>query len=89
MSRPSAPQSGYNPDAPKRAVNLSLNEDLVQQARRLTNNLSAEVESLLAAYVQERKHLHEAEVERLRRTTEAWNAYAGKHGSFADEFSTL
>ena len=35
MPRPSAPPSCYNPDAPKRAVNLSLNEDLVQQARRL------------------------------------------------------
>jgi len=47
-----------------------LNEDLVAQARKVTDNLSAEAES-------------------LRRSATAWHAYAEKHGSFADEFSTL
>ena len=79
----------YDLQAAKRPVNLSLNEDLVAQARALTNNLSAEVESLLAAYVQQQRQLRDAEAENLRRSAEAWNAYAGKHGSFADEFSTL
>jgi antitoxin CcdA len=45
----------YDRDAPRRAVNLSLNEDLVTRARRLTGNLSATVESLLADFV-EREH---------------------------------
>jgi len=36
-----------NPMARKRPVNLTLNEDLVTQARALTDNLSGVVESLL------------------------------------------
>lgn len=79
----------YDLQAAKRPVNLSLNEDLVAQARSLTDNLSAEVESLLAAYVQQQRQLRDAEAGSLRRSAEAWNAYARKHGSFADEFSTL
>lgn len=41
-------RSAYNAKAPKRPVNLSLNEDLIAQARDVTNNLSEVVESLLA-----------------------------------------
>jgi len=37
--------------ARKRPVNLTLSEDLVNQAKELTNNLSAVVEQLLAEYV--------------------------------------
>ncbi|MGK2914751.1 MAG: type II toxin-antitoxin system CcdA family antitoxin, partial [Porticoccaceae bacterium] len=36
----------------KRAVNLTLNEDLVSQAKAMTTNLSGVVEQLLAEYVQ-------------------------------------
>jgi antitoxin CcdA len=41
-------KSGYNLAARKRPVNLTLNEDLVQQAKGMTNNLSGVVESLLS-----------------------------------------
>ncbi|MBS0229734.1 MAG: type II toxin-antitoxin system CcdA family antitoxin [Proteobacteria bacterium] len=75
--------------APKRPVNLSLNAALVEQARALTGNLSAEVESLLAAFVQQRLRERDAQAERLRRSATAWNTYTDRHGSFADEFSTL
>ena len=37
----------YDLAAPKRPLNLSINQDLVAQARSLTPNLSAEVETLL------------------------------------------
>ena len=37
--------------ARKRAVNLTLNEDLVSQAKGMTGNLSGVVEQLLADYV--------------------------------------
>lgn len=73
----------------KRPVNLFLSEDLVAQARTLTDNLSAEVESLLAAFVQQQRELRDSQADRLRRSALAWNHYAEKRGSFADEFSTL
>ena len=43
----------HSNEARKRAVNLSLSEDLVVQARGLTSNLSGIVESLLADYVEQ------------------------------------
>ncbi|ENO86014.1 type II toxin-antitoxin system CcdA family antitoxin [Thauera linaloolentis] len=79
----------YDINAPKRPVNLSLNEDLVARARSLTGNLSAEVESLLADFVLRQQQLRQAEAASLRRSAAAWNVFAEKHGSFADEFSTL
>lgn len=79
----------YDRTAPKRPVNLSINGDLVVRARAMTDNLSAEVETLLADFVQRQTQARESEAERLRRSAAAWNAYTGKHGSFADEFSTL
>ena len=42
---------GYNVDARKRAVNLTLNEDLLAHVREVTENLSSVVESLLAEYL--------------------------------------
>lgn len=79
----------YDINAPKRPVNLSLNADLVERARKIAPNLSAEVESLLVGFLERRQADHLAEVERLRRTSATWNAFAERHGSFADEFSTL
>lgn len=82
-------KTAFDATAAKRSVNLSLNEDLVARARQMTGNLSAAVESLLAAYVEQQTQLRESEADKLRRSAAAWNAYASKHGSFADEFSTL
>lgn len=79
----------FDPGGPKRPVNLSLNADLVEQARALTGNLSAEVEVLLADFVQQRLRERDAQADRLRRSASAWNAYADRQGAFADEFSTL
>ena len=41
----------YNLAARKRPVNLTLNEDLVNRAKGIADNLSGVVESLLADYV--------------------------------------
>jgi len=43
--------ANFNSAARKRPVNLTLNEDLVTQAKSMTNNLSSVVESLLAEFV--------------------------------------
>ena len=79
----------YNVAARKRPVNLTLNEDLLTQARSLTQNLSAVVESLLAQFlVQERRRLA-ADAAVTQATIETWNRFADRVGSFADEHSTL
>lgn len=82
-------RSIYNAKAPKRPVNLSLNEDLVARARDVTNNLSELVESLLADYVAQEHARRDAHAAAIREAVEAWNRLDEQHGCFADEHSTL
>ena len=77
------------PSTRKRAVNLTLNEALVEQARAYTDNLSATLENLMLEYVQRRQR---ADLER-RKDAQAcaaqWNDCHDKVGAFADEHTTL
>jgi antitoxin CcdA len=73
----------------KRPVNLTLSEDLVTQVRSLTNNLSGVVESLLADYVEHERQQRLAKASAADSTVSMWNAFNAKHGSFADEYSSL
>jgi len=82
-------RAAYKLNAPKRPVNLSLNEDLVTQARGITDNLSEVVESLLADFLTQEKGRRAAEAKALKEAIQTWNTFAEKHGSFADEHSTL
>jgi antitoxin CcdA len=75
--------------ARKRAVNLTLNESLVAQAKSYTSNLSATVEELLAAYLVEQRQAHRGRREAAGACAAEWNAVDAKVGSFADEHSTL
>ncbi|HEY4254633.1 MAG TPA: type II toxin-antitoxin system CcdA family antitoxin [Roseomonas sp.] len=80
---------GHDRKALKRAVNLSLNSDLVRQARTLTPNLSETIESLLAAFV-DAETARRAEMQRqIDALVEASNRFIAQHGAFGDEFSTL
>ncbi|OFZ70935.1 MAG: plasmid maintenance protein CcdB [Betaproteobacteria bacterium RBG_16_58_11] len=82
-------KSNYDPQARKRPVNLTLNEDLVLQARTMTNNLSGVVESLLKDFVERKRQQRLAEAQALEATIAIWNDFDSKVGSFADEHSTL
>ena len=73
----------------KRPVNLSLDEALVAEARDFTDNLSEVVESLLSEFVSRERARRVAQAQALKETIAAWNAFTEKHGSFADEHSTL
>jgi antitoxin CcdA len=75
--------------AVKRAVNLSLNQDLVAEARIITDNFSEAVESLLADFVARERARRVAHAQALKEAIVAWNTFAEQHGSFADEHSTL
>ena len=79
----------FDSEARKRPVNLTLNEDLVVQVRGLTNNLSGVVESLLADYVEHEHRQRMAKARTLEATISMWNAFNARHGSFADQYSTL
>lgn len=79
----------HSNEARKRAVNLSLSEDLVVQVRGLTNNLSGIVESLLADYVEQDRLRRLAKATTTQTTIDMWNGFNAKHGSFADEYSSL
>lgn len=79
----------YDTTARKRPVNLTLNEDLVLQTRKITDNLSGVVESLLADYLARERQRRVAEANAVKDAVGAWNSFAGKHGSFADEYTTL
>ncbi|MGH8291060.1 MAG: type II toxin-antitoxin system CcdA family antitoxin [Steroidobacteraceae bacterium] len=79
----------YDLSAPKRPVNLTLNEDLVTHARKCTDNLSGLVESLLADFIGRERQRRAAEVKLAQATCAMWNRFDEKFGSFADEHSTL
>ncbi len=80
---------GYSRLASKRPTNITLDEDLVRQARQLTPNLSNTVESLLREFVT-REHARRAvEDAALADVLDGFNAYHAQHGLLSDEFSTL
>ena len=73
----------------KRPVNLTLSDELVQQARTMTSNLSAVVETLLADYVRQQTQAQQSRRQEATLTAQAWNNFNADAGSFADEYSTL
>ena len=75
--------------ARKRPVNLTLNEELVSQAKGMTNNLSGIVEQLLADYVMKQNNARQEKRHNADLAAQAWNAFNERSGSFADEHSTL
>ncbi|MBS0394158.1 MAG: type II toxin-antitoxin system CcdA family antitoxin [Proteobacteria bacterium] len=87
--RQGATATGYDVNARKRAVNLTLNEDLVNRVRDIADNLSGVVESLLAGYVDQAERERRDRAQAIESAVETWNRFASDHGSFADEHSTL
>lgn len=73
----------------KRAVNLTLDEALVDQAKRYTTNLSATMQTLLASYVGQQQQARAARQQAADDCVAGWNAVHAAVGSFADEHSTL
>ena len=73
----------------KRPVNLTLSEALVAQAKTHTSNLSATIESLLAAFVATQEQTRRSRQQLADTCAADWNAVHAAVGSFADEHSTL
>ena len=62
----------------RRATNVSLRADLIEEARRLNINISQACEHGLEEQV--RKTLREAWIEENRGAIEYWNRYVEEHG---------
>lgn len=72
----------FNPQAPKRATNLSVNSDLLRQARELDINLSAAFEETLSTLVIAKQQ--QAWLEQNKHAIEAYNQQVEKNGVFGD-----
>lgn len=73
----------------KRPVHLTINADLVTQAKAYTDNLSATMESLLAEFVAKQESAQRDRQRLADACASDWNAVNLTVGSFADEHSTL
>lgn len=72
----------YNTNAPKKAANLSINSDLLQQAKILKINLSATLEDRLAHLI--RRNRRAQWLDENRPALNDYNAFVEKHGVFSD-----
>ncbi|MGE0157199.1 MAG: type II toxin-antitoxin system CcdA family antitoxin [Geobacter sp.] len=72
----------YDNNAPKKPANLSINSDLLLQARQHRINLSQALETRLAELLREYKQLQWREEN--REAVEAYNRRIEAHGCFSD-----
>jgi len=79
----------FVPRGPKKPVNMTLSEDLVREARRLTNNLSETVEALLAAHIAAEMDKRDDKERRIDETIRALNEHEVKYGTWGEEYSAL
>lgn len=77
----------YDTAAPKKAANLSVNTDLLEQARQRDINLSATLEEALTEKIRQAKTAEW--LEQNREAIERLNAFVDKHGTFADAYPVL
>ncbi len=83
------PPMGTDQTAPKRAVKMTLNADLVRRARAITPNPSDTVEAPLAAYVADSEARDAARDQKIKAHIVASDAFIAKYGTLADELGTL
>lgn len=74
----------HNHSAAKKPANLSLNQELLAEARRLKINLSATLEKALTAEIKARQE--QEWLEKNSESLEACNDFSDKHGLFSDSF---
>jgi antitoxin CcdA len=82
-------EPAFDTNARKRPVNLTLNAELVDRVRDLTDNLSGVVEKLLIDYLEQQRLARLGRHRISEATSAAWNTFNSEHGSIADDFSSL
>jgi len=79
--------AAYNPNAPKRAANLSVNGDLLNKAKELDINLSATLEQALAEVL--KKKQREQWLAENGKAINAYNEHVKVHGVFSDDLRSF
>ncbi|GAA0673214.1 hypothetical protein GCM10009426_26740 [Rheinheimera tangshanensis] len=74
----------FNPKATKKSTNLSLNSELLAEARRLNIDLSATLEKALEQEIS--RHLQAEWLQKNAEAIAACNELTEKHGLFSDSF---
>ena len=77
----------YNINSPKRPTNLTVNTDLLNQAKDMNINISSILEAALANAVKQRKR--EAWLSENHDAINAYNEYVEQFGLFSDELRTF
>ncbi len=72
----------FDPKSPKKACNVSVNEDLLRQAKALGINLSQTLEAELEKRVREARAKQWAEEN--KDAIDAYNRYVAEHGLWSD-----
>ncbi len=80
-------QSTHDTQAPKRAANLSVNADLLKQARALNINLSATLEESLVNIIKAKQQA--AWLAENQPKINAYNTQVDEQGAFADSLRTF
>jgi antitoxin CcdA len=79
----------YIARGPKKPVNMTLSEDLVREARKLTQNLSETVEQLLGEFVDAERVRRAEKERRIDATIAMLNAMYDRDGGLGEDFSPL
>ncbi len=77
-------QLTFDIQAPKRATNLSINSDLLKQAKEIGINISQFVERSLGEQV--KRHKHAAWLRENRDAIDGYNAEVNRVGVFGDSW---
>ena len=77
----------YDPAAPKKPTNLTVNSDLLNKSRALNINLSAALETVLSQLLAE--HARKHWVEQNRNAIRSYNDFVEENGSFGDEYRSF
>jgi antitoxin CcdA len=72
----------YNLQAPKKSTNLTINSDLLRQAKEFDINLSATLEQALAEAL--KKHQQQRWLTENKTAINAYNQHIEEHGVFGD-----
>ena len=73
----------YNYDAPKQTAHLSINSDLLRQAKDEKINLSQTLEKYLSEVIREKRR--QAWLEQSREAVEEYTSFIEKNGCFGDK----
>ncbi len=77
----------FDTTAPKKPANLSINQDLLNQARELNINLSATLEKAIVEQLKQKRR--EQWRKQNAKAIQAYNRFVNAHGVFSDDLRSF